>query len=137
MPDLYEPPVDTRPKFDVPETHERVMARARAGLRGLMWLAAAEGGVSEAEVGVLLGWIEYRARTSRGSAEEWSREAALALIKSERPTLADVRGGLARMGKGEAAEFLATMERMIVAEGEAGRLSLGRRARLRAFLPPV
>lgn len=133
-------PAPVEPIFDTPESHDRVMARARAGLLGLLWLAAADGDVSAPEIDVMLAWITYRAtplnaRRDGAEAEDWHREAALYWISRQRPTFALTATGLTAMGKAEAVRFVEMMEDLMSADGEKTKLEQGRAARLLVLLP--
>lgn len=123
------------PQIVTPATHDRVLARSQAGLLGLIWLAAADGEVSEPEMEVLFAWIAFRSSPAGRAAEEWSQEAARVWIRKQHPILADTRTGLAAMGKAEAAKFVAIMDELMIADGDISRLEVGRAARLKAFLP--
>jgi hypothetical protein len=129
-------PPDPYAGLSIPKTHERVMERARGGLRGLIWLAAADGEMSESEIEVLLDWVAFRAAAGRQGPQAWSREAARIWIRNERPIFADTRTAIGRMGRAEAARFIATMDALMLADGAKTRLEEGRAARLRACLPP-
>lgn len=111
------------------------MARSRAGLNGLIWLAAADGEMSESEIAVMFEWIEFRAQAARDGRCRWDHEAARAWIRNSSPTLNDIRGGLGRMGKAESAEFRASLEALAVADGVVDRLERGRIDQIVACLP--
>ena len=115
--------------------HARVIARARSGLNGLIWLAAADGEVSEAEIAVMFEWIEFRAAAARDGRCRWDREAARGWIRNARPTLSDIRAGLGRMGKAESAEFRSSLEALAAADGVVDRLERGRIDQIVACLP--
>ena len=115
--------------------HARAMVRARAGLKGLIWLAAADGEISEPEMSVMFQWIDARAKAARDGHSAWSRDEARRYIRESRPTLADVRGGLGRMGKAEAAAFIAHMDALMAADGIVTDRERGRAAQMTALLP--
>lgn len=117
------------------EEHARVMERARAGINGLLWLAAADGEVSEPEMSVIFEWIDYRAKAARDGRSQWDQDAARQYIRTSKPTLAQLRGGLGRMGKAEAERFVVAMEALSAADGSVEPSEDRRRAQLVKCLP--
>lgn len=114
---------------------DSVMSRARAGLGALIWLAQADGEVSEAEISVMFDWIDYRALASRSGRSRWDRDLARQTIRDWRVTLADVRNALGRMGKAESAQFERALVALAEADGVIDRLEEGRIAQIKKVMP--
>lgn len=112
------------------DEHNRIMARARPGLSALIWLALTDGEISEEEFTVMFDWIAYRARASRDGRTKWDRDAARQWIRTARPTLADISGGLSRMGKAETVQFRSAMATLAEAASRRDAAEEGRMAQI-------
>lgn len=111
--------------------HGKVMDRARPGLNALIWLALADGEISEPEMSVLYDWIEYRAAV-RDARLSWDRDLARGYIREARPTMDAIRGGLGRLGKAEKSQFLKALDALSAADGAVCRFEARRMVQIRA-----
>ena len=130
-------PSPSQPTSEIllPASHAKIMDRARAGLRIMIWLAKADRNLSQPEEQVMLEWVQYRAQGSTDAEQEWNREAALIWLRAERVTFADVERHAARMGQAEGARLVEMLENLMLADGEKCRLEIGRAKKIRALLP--
>jgi hypothetical protein len=78
-----------------------VMSRARPGLNALIWLARADYDLSDAEMDLLLEFVELRASTrTRGAPlADWNRDVVRRWIENAKPTMAEASGRLLSMSK--------------------------------------
>lgn len=119
----------------LPPGHKNIMDRARPGLRIMIWLAKADRSLSEPEEQVMLAWIHYRSQGVKAAGHEWSRDAALSWLRSERVTFTEVERGAARLGQAEGARLVEMLEDLMLADGEKCRLEIGRAKKIMALLP--
>ena len=82
--------------------HTLVMGRARPGLAGLIWIARADGSLSDEAIRVILDYVEARRHLpgARASELEWDRDFARRRIETERPTFDNAMGAVGRMRRG-------------------------------------
>lgn len=108
------------------EEHSRVMARARSGLIALIWLASADGEVSDEEVEILFQWIDLRSKAGRSGFGTWNKDAARKHIRDSAPTIDDVRAAVGKMGKAEKVHLGQYMERMAHSDGQVSDAEIER-----------
>jgi hypothetical protein len=82
--------------------HTLVMGRARPGLAGLLWIARADGALSNEAIDIMLDYIEARRHLpgARAADLEWDIDFARRWIESERPTFDVAMGAIGRMRRG-------------------------------------
>jgi hypothetical protein len=86
---LYEPGKD----------YASIMAKARPGLMALIWIARSDNDLSEAEIELMLSFVEERdsLKRKRKDAADWNRTVMRRAIDNARPTLVMATGALAGM----------------------------------------